>query len=276
MIKPNFIIAVGGSMVPDMKKIEQLKQSVIESNNILPYINLNEKNEYKGWVTDFHIQFLDGSKMELNLTKEEDLFLLFVLAVAWSRTGRWENAAYFVTYLKYNQLDHISDWMNLEKVEKLKKDRYVEVNRLTDYCVGIEPRIKISFRKDIYDSIVVLANNWKSIKAVLEESNKQGDYVKFIQFIRNLKGLGVNDKKMNIKILLILRELRCQRVYCNIPGELCCVPDERVKKACENLAIKLPATTSTRGLIKASKTLYDYFGDQYDIPPFAYEDLMSC
>ena len=76
----NFIIAVGGSRGPDMKKIEQLKQSVIESNNILPYINLNEKNEYKGWVTDFHIQFLDGSKMELNLTKEEDLFLLFVLA----------------------------------------------------------------------------------------------------------------------------------------------------------------------------------------------------
>lgn len=74
MIKPNFIIAVGGSMVPDMEKIEQLKQSVIESNNILPYINLNEKNEYKGWVTDFHIQFIDGSKMELNLIKEEDLF----------------------------------------------------------------------------------------------------------------------------------------------------------------------------------------------------------
>jgi len=263
-------------MVPDMEKIELLKKRVIENNNILPYINLNEENEYKGWVSDFHIRFSNGSKMKLNLTNEEDLFLLFVLAVAWSRSGRWENAAYFVTYLKYKHLDHISEWMNSEKVEKLKEDRYIEANRLTDHCIGIEPRIKINFRKDIYDSIVVLANNWMSIKAVLEESNKQGDYVKFIQFIRNLKGLGVNDKKMNIKILLILRELRCQHVYCNIPGELCCVPDERVKKACKKLAINLPATSSTQGLIKASKILYDYFGDQYDIPPFAYEDLMSC
>jgi hypothetical protein len=29
-------------------------------------------------------------------------------------------------------------------------------------------------------------------------------------------------------------------------------------------------------MIEASKILYDYFGDQYDIPPFAYEDLMPC
>lgn len=49
-------------MVPNVDKIELLKKSVIESNNILPYINLNEKNEYKGRFTDFHIQFLDGSK----------------------------------------------------------------------------------------------------------------------------------------------------------------------------------------------------------------------
>lgn len=120
-----------------------------------------------------------------------------------------------------------------------------------------------------------MAAHWDEIKLVLKKAEQQNDYVIFIEYMRNLKGLGANDNKMNIKILLILRELRCQNICKNIPGELCCVPDKRVENACKELGIRLPRLTSTRGLIKASSHLYHYFGDLYDIPTFGYEDLMK-
>lgn len=78
---------------------------------------------------------------------------------------------------------------------------------------------------------------------------------------------------MRIKIPLILRELRCQSVFSNIPGELCCVPDERVKVTSKELGITIPNVTSINSLLKASKVIYDNFGDLYDIPLFAYEDI---
>jgi len=56
-----------GSNMPDMEKIELLKKYVVEKKNVIPYINLNEKNEYNGWVSDFHIHFIDGQKMKLEL-----------------------------------------------------------------------------------------------------------------------------------------------------------------------------------------------------------------
>ncbi|MFO7815125.1 MAG: hypothetical protein R6V14_05250 [Halanaerobiales bacterium] len=78
---------------------------------------------------------------------------------------------------------------------------------------------------------------------------------------------------MRIKIPLILRELRCQNIYKDIPGKYCCVPDARVKNAAQQLNIKLPYINSISNLLKASGVIYKHFGDLYDIPLFAYEDL---
>ena len=76
---------------------------------------------------------------------------------------------------------------------------------------------------------------------------------------------------MRIKIPLILRELRCQRIYDNIPGKFCCVPDERVKAASKEIGIKMPTINSLDNLFKASEVIYNHFGDLYDIPLFSYE-----
>src|SRR5690606_24665828 len=81
---------------------QQLIEATISQKDTLSYINLTEENKYSGWVENFGWQFSNGEKMSLNLNEESDLFLLFVLAIGWSRTGPWENPAFLVTYLKMN------------------------------------------------------------------------------------------------------------------------------------------------------------------------------
>lgn len=80
---------------------DKIIKAVIENKSNLLYINLDKNNAYKGWTWDFNIRFPDNKKMSLDLTKEDNLFLLFVLASSWSKSGAWENAAFFTTYLKY-------------------------------------------------------------------------------------------------------------------------------------------------------------------------------
>ena len=95
-----------------------------------------------------------------------------------------------------------------------------------------------------------------------------------MNFMKNINGLAGPSKKMSIKIPLILRELRCQNIYDNIPGEFCCVADKRVVDASKKIGIKLPyVTRTTNNLIKVSTIIYELFGDLYDIPLFAKEDL---
>jgi hypothetical protein len=93
--------------------------------------------------------------------------------------------------------------------------------------------------------------------------------------MREIEGLGVGDRKMLIKIPLILRELRCQNIYENISGELCCVPDARVFDAGKELNLKIPRTGNLENLIVSSTKIYKLFGDLYDIPLFAYNDLKN-
>ena len=244
----------------------------------------NEKNgTYGGWVTDFHIRFKEMN-MALNLHEEADRFLLFVLAVAWSRTGQWENSAFFVSYLKLvkglNSMQKIRNWVDGKlingKLESLSKD-YAE-QAAKKLVLDCEPRDKISLRYDTLESIKVLMENWDGIEAKLAISNAKSDYTNFTDKMRSIDGLGAtrNGKpaRMSMKILLILRELRIQGVYDNIPGELCCVPDARVKKAAKNISdLKLLQYGSFEAHLKNSKLIYEKFGDWYDIPLFAYEDL---
>ena len=77
---------------------------------------------------------------------------------------------------------------------------------------------------------------------------------------------------MLIKIPLILRELRCQNIYENISGGYCCVPDMRVIEAADALDLNLSPVTE-RNLFQLSERIYGDFGDLYDLPLFAYEDI---
>lgn len=246
---------------------------VIENKNKLPYVNLHDDNSYKGWTTNFNIILPDNEKMYLDLNIESDLFLLFILASSWSKTGPWENAAYFTTYLKYNKKDDINLWSDHEFLDNEINNRGINAKNTINSCSGVIPRKKVSFRKDFYYSVLVLAENWEKIKESLEESYITNNYLTFINFLNSIQGLGAGKNRMRIKILLILRELRCQNIYDNIPGELCCVPDERVLSSAEGLYIKLPRISSINNMLKASQIIYDNFGDLYDIPLFAFEDV---
>ncbi|MEI8376943.1 MAG: hypothetical protein WCF95_00230 [bacterium] len=241
--------------------------AVIKNKDYLPYVNLDDNNDYKGWVDNFNLKNSNNEQMRLDLSKEEDLFLLFVLASAWSKTGPWENAAYFTAYLKFANKSDIELWLNQDFIgEEICQKEYNAHSIIKEYT-GIESRKKVSFRKDFYLSVGVIARQWHEIKEKLLESNQKSDYIIFIDYIRQIKGLGTKDKSMRIKIPLILRELRCQKIYPNIEGAYCCVPDERVKSSAKELGIKLP-----NDFLKASKVIYENFGDLYDIPLFAYNE----
>lgn len=242
--------------------LEKLRNLTIKNELDLSYINLDDKGSYKGWVCDFRLRYkLSNQQIGLDLTKENDLFLLFVLASSWSKSGYWENALFFTAYLKINY--DISKVLKKEIKIIPKKYKFIE----KDY-VGIKPRIKVSFRKDFYDSVEVLINNWEDIKKVLQMSEKVSNWKIFIEYISHLNGLASKDKSMKIKIPFILRELRCQNIFSNIDGKYCCVADERVRIAYKSMKRKLPLD-----YLKASSKIYKDFGDLYDIPAFAYKDF---
>ena len=267
-----------------MSKIQNLINAVINEKEIIPYINLDKNNKYLGWVYDFNLNLPNGEKMSLDLKKEHDLFLLFILASAWSRSGYWEDAAYFVTYIKSfskGYKNYKEYWQNDKNIDNEIKNRKENAVKVSNICKGILQRKTVSFRKDFYLSIKVLASNWDEILYNLKKSEIDNNFLIFIKYIRSIKGLGMRNNRMNIKIPLILRELRCQKIYNNILGEYCCVPDERVNDAVKDIGIEIIKKNSKKIIddyslnktLKASKFIYDNFGDLYDIPLFAYEDL---
>ncbi len=98
--------------------------------------------------------------MKLDLNEEDDLFLLFVLASSWSKTGPWENAAFFTTYLKLNNKDKIDLWLNNDFINKEIEKREENSKLIVEQCSGLIPRKKVSFRKDYYkDKIDLWLNN---------------------------------------------------------------------------------------------------------------------
>ncbi len=239
----------------------------------LPYVNIID-GRYSGWVSDFHLSLRDGSSIKLDLTCENDLFSLFALALAWSRPGHWENAAYFVAYLKINKKDTPEYWIDQFNCNCENELRQGNAQRVSgDIHPLVPPRQKIAFRKDIFDSMRILALNWPNIIDGLASSQSLSDYRIFFTRMRSIIGLGTGTKTMLIKLPLILRELRCQNIHNNIPGRFCCVADERVLNAASALGISLIKPSNQSTLIETSSKIYDLFGDLYDIPLFAYNDL---
>lgn len=254
------------------RAIDILIKKTIENKDRLTYINLDQNNSYKGWVSNFNIVLPDNKIMRLDLKKEEDLFLLFAIASAWSRTGSWENATYFVAYLKYNGIS-IDKILNEENLSIEIINRKTNAKKFVEKCSGVIPRKKIGFRCDFYNSIYVLANNWKEIKGRLKFASENNDYYNFINYMYSIKGLGSGTNSMLIKIPLILRELRCQKVFDNIPGKYCCVVDKRVKENANKIHLYIPNINSVSSMLKASEIVYDNFGELYDIALFAYDEL---
>lgn len=114
-----------------------------------------------------------------------------------------------------------------------------------------------------------MAQNWLQIKSKLKDAYISNNWKLFIDYLSSIEGLGSGKKRMRIKIPLILRELKCQNIYNNIDGKYCCVADERVRKTyIEYFSKKLPLN-----YLKASEIIWNDFGELYDIPLFAYEDL---
>lgn len=254
----------------------ELIEFFLENKRQFGYINLNKENKYDGWVGDFHIKFSgNGQKMSLDLKEEKDLFLLFALAVVWSRTGPWENAAFFVTYLKFYEKNDPKYWQIESNVEIENKNRKLSKEKIIREAKSVQnSRKEISFREDIFESIHILANNWEDILSSLTSSYHNNNYVPFMKKMRGIEGLAGPERRMSIKIPLILRELRCQKVFDNIPGEFCCVADDRVVKACKKIGIKLPIVTrEIPNLIVVSTKIYMLFGDLYDLPLFAVKDI---
>lgn len=119
-------------------------------------------------------------------------------------------------------------------------------------------------------SINILARNWHQILNKLENAEIQQNFMIFMEFMRSIEGLGVGNRRILIKIPLILRELRCQKIYENISGDLCCVADDRVIKAGKSLEIDLKRPSDLHSLVETSRKIYRLFGDLYDLPLFAY------
>lgn len=257
----------------ERKRANELIEKFLRQKDKLPYANIGRKNEYLGWVDDFHLKDYRDEKIRLDLSKENDLFLLFILAVGWSRSDKWENSPFFVAYLKLLQKDSLKLWLEASFCAEEQNFRFRSAELMQKELTGINRRYKVSFRKDIFNSVHVLAKNWNLIIEKLKDSEKNRNYESFIYFLGAIEGLGAGKKTMKKKIFLILRELRCQNRFQNIPGELCCVTDTRVIKSAEKLGIFLPKLSNLKSLINSSSKIYSLFGDLYDIPLFAYEDL---
>ena len=142
------------------------------NQTLLPYANpTNNGSSYGGWVTNFHIHLIGEQEyMSLDLHQEVDLFLLFVLAVAWSRNDNWENSAFFVSYLKMvkniNSMERVREWASNElsgNYKELSRRYSEEEARTLMLDSGISTnngsRNKLSVRYDTLISTKILFEN---------------------------------------------------------------------------------------------------------------------
>ena len=275
----------------DEGKIAALFRAVDENAGKLPYLNLKTEGDvvsYGGWVSDFRVYKRADKEhtapTRLDLFPDRGLFLLFLLASCWSRTGPFENGVSFTLYVKDNWQDFARITEDFIEREKARRER--AAREVLSVYEDIS-RKEVAFREDFYDGARILAQNWEQIKNSLLLSEKSRDYTLFIRVMRSIDGLGSGEKAMRIKIPLILRELRIAGRYADIPKEWCSVPDGRVLKACKKLDIsfrfpdamgRMPrraraVDADMRQVLKKSQMIHSVFGELYDIALFAHKDL---
>lgn len=279
---------------------EELMTLFNEHISELPYANPSrDETSYGGWISNLKTRNKNSNPnqtMKLDINQENDLFLLFVLASCWSRTGKYESSAYFVVYLKDQRKNDPEYWKTLANFVREKKASKQTSEFIKNNYVQFSNRT-ISINENFFDSTYGVAKYWEDIKAKIELAKTTNDWKGFMDYLHSLKGLaggaGFNydgtyrpgknkngketDPKMIIKIPLILREMRVAlpSSYGCIPGKYCCIPDKRVRDAVKNNIsdLDLGNATSYDTLIEQSSAIYQKFGDWYDIPLFAYEDL---
>lgn len=247
------------------KLIERVKERIATGEDLPSYFKLNEKNQYIGWVSNLavHVPPTKQHLLKLDLHEAKDRFILFALAGAWSYTGHWESGAYFAVYLKDTSAAWTTDdWQNEGFVRS-------QIDEARKWCKKLARELgrkkARSFRNEFLDTTRLLAKNWKNIQDELDEASQSSDWEKFADDLGKLKILNYSTKSMSVKIPFILRELRCQGIYENIPGTLCCVADSRVCRVYrEVFDDPLPVDK-----LKASARIYKDWGDWYDLPAFA-------
>lgn len=273
-----------------MNPIIQLRDGFLRaaSDNNLPYVigRLDQDDKYTGWVNPA----LKSSNptLSLDLNRDNERFLLFCLASAWSASGQWENAATLVYTIKHDlyELTFPNAWVQESATEKLRSLTQVATTRNSSL---FNPRKKIHIREDVFPAFRNIALKWVQINEQMRAASQTADWENFIYQLRDIEGLAPgftskgHGKALLIKIPLILRELRCQNIFQNIPGELCCVPDQRVIDAVKALQkqpgyphrcrLKSYRPSTPQLLIASSKAIYEHFGDLYDLPLFALADI---
>lgn len=272
-----------------MNPLDLLKQQFLDEYKSNPAVKkyvgdrLDESGAYTGWVGPTKIS--DHPTLTLHLESENDQFLLFCLASAWSATGPWENAATLIYTIKYHCPTYANpnSWIGEVAFENTKAHVSQEFECHRDV---FSPRKSSVIRKDIFPAFGRIANKWSDIQFLLKSAAETSSWERFIHELRDIKGLAPGssgEKKLLIKIPLILRELRCQNIFENIPGELCCVPDARVIDVIKifqkdpdfdlTCGLKAYRPSDANSLISSSKAIYRIFGDLYDLPLFAAEDI---
>lgn len=174
----------------EIQTAKEISALFLYYKDTLPYANINNRNKYLGWCSNFNLYDGSNQRISLDLNCENDIFLLFVLAIFWSRSGPWENAAYFISYLKLNKKDHVDYWLDDSNICYEKESRFLSAAKICTELSGIITRKKVSFREDIFDSLYLLATNWKKIKSNLKLSEEMNDYTIFMNHLHSIYGLG--------------------------------------------------------------------------------------
>lgn len=250
-------------MLKKTKLIEWVKEQIGARNGLPAYLRVNAEGQYVGWVSNLAIELpTDEGEMKssLDLKQEKDLFILFALAGAWAHVGSWKNGAYFAAYL-LNTNWEIDDWRDIHFCNE-------QISQAKKWLINVADKVNergLFLRRDLGDANWRLALAWNDIKENLKIAGDDGNWDNFIRYLRTLKIVNCGKKAMNAKAILILRELRCQGIYPNIPGRLCCVADRRV---C-GFYFQFWKETLPNDKVKASERIYEDWGDLYDMPAFA-------
>ncbi len=275
-----------------MDIFEKIKEAFLKAADCDPEVQkyaggrIGKGGKYLGWVNPS--ASITEPALTLDLHTESHLFLLYCLASAWSASGQWENAATLIYTMQHAcpEASTPDAWLLDQDAKTLT---HTINERVHSRAKIFSPRKNVRIRSDVFPAIRKIALEWPRIKQLMAEAGRSGNWEVFFYQIREIDGLapGISNagkqKSLFIKIPLILRELRCQAVYENIPGVLCCVPDARVIDSIAQLKVRYGSNLVSRltayrpnsvsALIQSSAGIYHHFGDLYDLPLFSLADI---
>lgn len=96
----------------------------------------------------------------------------------------------------YEEKGNPEFWKNADNCHIEMNNAHNAAENIQKYAIGIEPRRKISFHRDIYGSIHVLYKHWEKIKFVLGKAGDNCNYKGFMEYLRSIEGLGVGSNRI--------------------------------------------------------------------------------